>query len=384
MYPRHRVVSENLSLPGLSLRQAIERLQRLKFRPHLLLMYSGHNEFMHELAELAARPSLFGALDGMLNWSPTFRVLNLRLRRNLVLQSMVSGVGSDLVQWPISVPEIFEKRRLRFRQNLVQLANFARSRGIPMLWYIPAASESGFEPNRSVVDPHSQAAEVAALNRCFAEATDRERLEDWTGAAECYRAGLAREPQFAEFHFRLGECLLNQGQTDAAQRHFQDALDFDGHPVRLPRPFQQVIVEVGADFSIPVVFTGDALRRHTPTGILDKSLFHDNVHPTLRAFYYMGVAGADVLEKSGLLESRFGRPAEIPAGEFADAVREAKLDRIDLAKAHRGIANGLRWLARFRFDSTRRNEQSDRYVQIARRLETGEIDPGDEGTEALP
>src|SRR5262249_54002328 len=48
MYPQLRVVSENLAVPGQNLRQAIDCLKHLKFRPHLLVVYSGHNEFYHE------------------------------------------------------------------------------------------------------------------------------------------------------------------------------------------------------------------------------------------------------------------------------------------------------------------------------------------------
>ena len=86
---------------------------------------------------------------------------------------------------------------------------------------------------------------------------------------------------------------------------------------------------------------------------------------------------------SGLLLAECGPPAEIPPPQFVDAVAEMKIDRTDVATALRRIANGLRWLSRFRFDATRRRKQADDLVRLAERLEAGEIEPGEEGTESL-
>src|SRR5262249_49536291 len=150
--------------------------------------------------------------------------------------------------------------------------------------------------------------EIAELGELAKRAADDERKGAWGAAVQHYRSGLRAQPEFAEFHFRAGECLMHLRQFDEARDHFQRALEHDGHPVRATAEYRQAIEETGAAFSIPVVRAEDALRPHSPTGILDRSLFHDNVHPTLRGFFWMGVAGVDVLSESRCLESRFGRP----------------------------------------------------------------------------
>ena len=252
-----------------------------------------------------------------------------------------------------------------------------------MLWYVPAGLEAGYEPNTSLVARGTSPEEISGLKKCLRDGWEREHANDWTAAVELYRAALVRFPQFAEFHFRLGECFLRLGQIDEARRHLQAALDNDGRPSRQTRPFRKTLTEVAAACSIPVVVTEDALRPHTELGILDRSLFHDFVHPTLRGHYYMGIAGAERLRTSSLLESRFGPPADIPAARFTDAVQEFQIDRTDVARALRDVATGLRWHARIRFDGTRRIEQADESMRLAERLEAGQIEPGEDGTEGL-
>lgn len=384
MYPQRKVISENLAVPGQDVRRAVLCLGQLKFRPHLVLLYSGHNEFFHQTEEIGfSNESRFRALDGLLNWSPTFRVLNKRLRRNMALKTLKGGLERKFADSPVASPALSEQRRERFQHQLEVLARFGKSQGIAMLWYIPTGSESGYEPNRSCVRRGTPPAEIAALYERYSTAMQLQRERDWSAAAELYRDGLLRQPQFAEFHFRLAECLLKLGRTDEARKHFREALDEDGHPVRLIRPYRETIAKVAAAFSIPIVDAGDALQPHAAYGILGHSLFHDNVHPKLRGFYKLGMAGANVLQTSRLLEPHFGAPRNPPPAQFADAVKDFKVDRSDIAQAYRCIANGLRWLARLRFDTTQRDQQADRYLQLAERLEAGEIEPGEEGTEAL-
>lgn len=384
MHRDWRVVTANLAVPGQNLRQAIDCLATLQFKPHLLVVYCGHNEFHHEYEELAgSNATYFGALDDVLCCSPTFRVLNTRMRQNLLLRELKSGSHRGFVDRAIASPAMQERRLLRFRNQLEQLARHGQSQEIGMLWYVPAASESGFEPNRSCVRPRTSPQEIDDLYEIARRAADRKHADDWSAAAELYRTGLRAQPEFADFHFGLGECLQRLGQLDDARRHFQQALDTDGHPVRATQPYCSSVAEVGAAFSIPVVFTGAALRPHTESGILDRSLFHDNVHPTLRGFYYMGLAGADVLQQSRMLEPRFGPPKAIPAAEFVDAVKAMSIGRDDVALALRRSANGLRWLGRLRFEPARRIQQADEYERLAKLLESGEIDPGEEGIESL-
>lgn len=384
MYPECKVVSENIGVPGQSLQQAIACLPRLKYRPHLMLLYSGHNEFFHDIEEMAnGNECRFAALDGLFSLSPTFRVLNLSLRTCIPQKPRRVETSHELADGHVFLPTVVNRKRQRFQSRLEQLARFGRSQGIVMLWYVPAALEAGYDPNISFVDVGTSPAEIVRLTQDWNEAVELEMAGDWAAAINLYRAALVRQPHFAEFHFRLGECFLKVGQIDEARRHFQAAIDDDGRPSRQTNLFRKTLIDVAAAFSIPVVATAEALRPHTELGILDQSLFHDYVHPTLRGHFYMGMAAVEVLRKNGTLKPRCGPAADVPDSKFTDAVRDLEIDRSDVAGGLREEAAVLRWHARFRFDPRRRLEQATEYVRLAERLEAGQIEPGEEGTESL-
>jgi len=384
MYPERKVVSENIGVPGQSLQQAIACLPRLKYRPYLMLLYRGHNEFFHDIEEMAnGNECRFAALDGLFSLSPTFRVLNLSLRTCMPQKPRRAETSNELADGHVFLPTVVNRKRQRFNNRLEQLARFGQSQGIAMLWYVAAALEAGYDPNISYVGAGTTPEEIVRLTQDWHDAVEREQAGDWAGAIDRYRAALIRQPHLAEFHFRPGECLLKVGQIDEARRQFQAAIDDDGRPSRQTNLFRKTLVDVAATFSIPVVATADALRLHTKFGILDRSLFHDYVHPTLRGHFYMGIAAVEVLRKDGTLEPRYGPAADIPEAKFTDAVRDLKIDRSDVTGGLRNEAAVLRWHARFRFDPRYRLEQAAEYLRLAERLEAGQIEPGEEGTESL-
>jgi hypothetical protein len=222
------IVIHNLAVEGIDLMRAITQLQRLPCRPHAVLLYAGHNEFYHGIEEFALTSvGVFPRLDPWLAWSPTFRLANRALQQHFRLAWRMTHWERKLIDIPLANEEQHAERLRRFRSLLQQLAEYGAREQIPMVWFVPAASEAGFEPNRSLVQPGTSAGAQQTLEARYQEARRAEQAENWDLAAAIYRQGLAHQPQFAEFHFRLGQCLLNLGQFDAARQHLALALEHD-------------------------------------------------------------------------------------------------------------------------------------------------------------
>lgn len=384
MYPDKTIVMKNLSVGGQNLRESIRCLKSLKTKPHLLLLYSGHNEFYNEMGGfIMPAESPFGGLDPLLQWSPTFVLLDRSLSRQLAMHVLRNGTESFVAN-PISTRADYNRRLVRFRRLLVQLAQYCRREEIAAIWFVPASSESGFEPNRSVPSRFTTERSRRELRRLYDRARSLETDGKWTEAADLYRRGLGRQPGFAEFHFRLGHCSLELGHNAEAAKHFSLAMDNDGHPIRANRHYRDLVTAVANEIQIPLIDSPHVLRQHTEKGILDRTMFHDNVHLTMKGYYLLGIAACERLLDDKRLIHRFDTPVVGNRPEFEQAVSDAGITLYDLELAYARTARGLLWMTRWRFDSTDREHDSEQFDRWSRQLKDREIKPGDDGTEALP
>ncbi|HUG93457.1 MAG TPA: tetratricopeptide repeat protein, partial [Planctomycetaceae bacterium] len=375
------IVVHNLAQMGHNLRLAARQLRELRYRPHVLLVYAGHNEFYHDLEELhPMRESPFSGLDRWLRRSPLFRVAQGVFAGQFMQQRLKHGASRRLIDAPMATAELARRRLARFRRQLEELAGFCERAGIATLWFVPAGSESGFDPNRSFVNENATADAQADVERLYSEARAHENAGRWSAAATVYRRGLERQPKFAEFHFRLGECLAAEGRLAEAGPHFALALEHDGHPIRATREYRRAIAEVAARRGIPCIDAAGVLRPHAAEGILDRTLFNDNVHPTLRGYFLLGIAAADRIASDR--PDLFRPPSELPAPDFGAAVAELGVGVEELAAACEVTATGLEWLAGLRFDGSARLRVARQFSEWARRLRAGEIQPGEDGSES--
>jgi tetratricopeptide (TPR) repeat protein len=376
------IVVHNLAVPGINLPMAIHRLQDLRHRPHVLLVYCGHNEFYHEMIpEAHYNPGPFPVLDGVLDHSPTFRVFHQLLESRFPLVWRTTQWRRALVDRPLFVERYLARRLERFRSRLEQLAEFCRREQIVTIWFVPAASEIGFEPNRSLVRPGTSAADRQTLVDEYAEARAAEQRQDWARAAEIYRQGLAEQPEFAEFHFRLGRCLMEQGEYAEAQPHLAAALEFDGHPVRMPRGYREAVREVARTHGFPIIDVEAVLRPATPHGILDRTVFLDDVHPTLKGQFLLGCALAETLREP--FAAICGHEVALRPVTVRDAVTALGLDAEILAAAYDQLANGLDARVILRFDRQERSAEARQLRTIVTQLRTGALSFDATGVDAI-
>jgi hypothetical protein len=286
-----------------------------------------------------------------------------------------------LIDRPLLTGDQRSMRLKRFRYRLEQLAAFCRREQIATVWFVPTASESGFEPNRSVVSPGCSTATRKTLVADYAAAREAERRQDWSEAAEIYRRGLVEEPNFAEFHYRLGQCLLQLGEDATARKHLAAALECDAYPVRMQRDYREAVRDVATETDISVIDADAVLRPHTPRGILDRTLFLDDVHPTLKGQFLLATTAAEQLAPiyAATCDGDFTlRPATL-----TEALTALHLDAAKLAKAYTVLAEGLVRRGVWRFDRQTRLDDAARFRTIADQLRRGEIAVDQTGIEEV-
>jgi hypothetical protein len=118
-------------------------------------------------------------------------------------------------------------------------------------------------------------------------------------------------------------------------------------------------------------------------GILDRSVFLDYVHPNLRAYYDLGMAAIERLGSDKPWLQHVGPPQTPAHTDFASAIGWSGFTPKDLALAYRRTAEADRLMMRLRFESSRLSRDAQQYEDWSRRLESGAISPGQNGTESL-
>jgi hypothetical protein len=186
-----------------------------------------------------------------------------------------------LIDEPVYTPAEYRILLDDFERRLSSIVEFALRAGALPILISPPANDSDYEPNRSYLPPQTPRHERDAFAREFLAARKLEESDPQESLTR-YRALLARQPGFADLHYRLARVHKRLGDWDQAYRHALASRDHDGFPQRLPTRFQQVYLKVAARHRCTVIDGQDYFHKIGVHGLLDDHLFHDGIHPSLR------------------------------------------------------------------------------------------------------
>ena len=175
--------------------------------------------------------------------------------------------------------------------------------------------------------------------------------------------------------------LRGIGEQQEARKHFVLAKDLDQLPLRCLTAWQDAGIRAAKEYAVPVVQSEEILRKLSPDGILDETLFLDGVHPNLKATF----AIAQNVTRAIVTNEFAGTEITVDdMGNFSESLLELGVDANTLADAYSQTSDVWSHYAHFRaFARDNRERQARVWAQRAERLRNGEINPGEDGTEAL-
>ncbi len=374
---------------GISLTSVVRSLEQQTYRPDVVLLYSGHNEFqtrwgwsrtVHYYPEdLRTRPA-----DGFTEWvgdvTPFTRMIHAAVDRQKIDLPPIVKEDRDVVDRPVCDLAAREEVRATFARELETVASWCEKAGAVPIFIVPAGNDVGFDPDRSILDVSTRLSDRESFAARFFETKNRE-ISDPIGAITDYRRLIAGQPLFAEAHYRLARLLLAKGHLEEAGREFETARDLDGLPMRCPSEIQSLYREISAKHKTTVLVDGPSvLRRLSPSGLLDDHTFHDGQHPTFRAYLALAQNALDQLRNRSLFDLDKTSQPQIDPTECAS---KFDLDRPDRwALVCRRSANFWSKLASGRYDPSDRFARADRLTRAAERIELG-TKPEDAGVPGL-
>ena len=260
----------------------------LAYQPDLFVVLCGHNERVRIVPK-----SLLGFFEGS-RAAHRFRLL---LARNLRIYSVLAQLWGRLtapeapeempVQTVAHKPTLKEKERndrviqFEFDCNLQAMADLARDANVGLIFVAPCPNFRDCSPVGSIFDPNLTQQQKDAL---LAQLWRAQVLMDNHDIATCEErldALVARQPNYALFHYWLARCHERAGQFDLAKKEYLAALDTEWCGTRMTPALLRTMQQVAERNSVPFVDLFAVFASQSPHGLVGNNLIIDNCHPTI-------------------------------------------------------------------------------------------------------
>jgi hypothetical protein len=376
--PGRNVRIEMWAVGGATLEPMYRKLEKLKTRPDVLIVFSGHNELYgkwpwsrnapHYLdsLEVHQEPSV---LDRAMRASPFCRLLLETQDQWRVGMLPPERITRTLVDWPLLTDK--EKSGLldAYERRVEAIAEYCDSLGTLSVFIIPACNDGGYEPSRSILPPTASAAERRDFAAEFLQVRAIEP-DDTNRAIAGYRRLMARAPGFAETHFRLARLLERTSAWDEAREHYVQARELDAMPIRCPEAIRRIYRNVGQRHPGAIlVDSARVLEQLSPHGILDDNVYLDAQHSTFRGYLALAQDLLVQLHERHAFGWADGRPP--PQVSPDECARQFGLDADKWARVCQLSRGFYERTAFIRYDPTERLARAAAYVRAAELIRSG-------------
>lgn len=330
-----------------SYRVAALMAEIVEYQPDLVVVYTGHNEFLEERSYGSVRdtPAWWRAIDRRLRSLRTYAVVARLLQPREVLSGEVDAwldlsAGLDAYTRDDALASAVA---VHFRTNLERIVDRAALAGVELVLVTPAANLAASAPFKSEASAGLSLDAAGAFEAHLEKGKATLAAGDAEAAVPDLAGAVRIDPRHARARFELGRALLASGDLEAATREFEAARDQDVCPLRANSQLVRIAREVAAardvlSIDYPQLLQAASNDERRPPGA---EWFLDHVHPTIEAHQLLARALLDRFYEIGWLgvDPRTVRPRldQIEARAMAD------LDPRQHGVALRNLAKVLSW-----------------------------------------
>jgi len=262
----------------------------LEYSPDLLLLYTGHNEFVERefydrLTDAEPLPEglrlwlhhwrLYSALARLLSPTPE---KNDTAADGTTAAKLI-GFDADRHYSTDVAAADRETVRARFEDNLRAIVAAAQDAGVAVVLCTVPSNEKGWRPNQTGWPGTLSGVGRAAATRAIERAAEANGADDPEAALRAVAEVETYSTSAAGAWFEKGRALLALGRIDEAAAAFIAARDFDGQPGRAIGSLNDTIRTVARETGAVLVDTEATFRSLAADGIPGFDLFEDYVHP---------------------------------------------------------------------------------------------------------
>ena len=287
----------------------------LQYRPDLIIVMTGHNEFLedrtygavkersaarvwiedrlHSLRLVTLLRKGTGAMRGNPGRHRNQTVLKEQVDAKLDHESGYSSYHRD-EQWWRGVIE-------HYRLNLRVMVQLCRRAGVPIVLINPGSNLRDCPPFKSEHRQELSTEELAQWSGFFRAASEVQR-HDPAAALTSYRKAQSIDDRYAQLAYRIARCLDRLERYQEASRSYVKAKELDICPLRALEAMNQAVFRVAEETGTRLVDARTLLAQHSPEAIPGYNCYVDQVHPSIASNQLIGQALAQLVEEMELVE----------------------------------------------------------------------------------
>ena len=319
-HPIEVINAGGVSYASHRVRVLVEEL--LNYEPDLLVVYSGHNEFLEEraygdrLREGAALRLARRHLSGLrtVRWIRGWFGAGSSgaiTEGTDGKQRVAAEVQTRLDVWDglnsFTRDEALKRDVVaHFEWNLQAMVQLADAAGVPMVFVAPPSNALGFSPFKSEHRAELSADDAARFTTLVDSAADDLRAGAAASALASLEQAVQLDGEFANAHFLLGKAYLAADRPADAEAALMRAIDLDVCPLRAPTAIVEAVREVSSEAGVPLVDLPGILaergRSSKGHGALGNDEFIDHVHPKIEVHQLVAELLVDQIVENGWLK----------------------------------------------------------------------------------
>ncbi|MEO6097908.1 MAG: tetratricopeptide repeat protein [Fibrobacteria bacterium] len=339
----------------------IEEIAR--YQPDLILVYSGHNEFLEERTyrKVAAIPGPLRAFSSLLDHTRTFTVMRRALRRAKPGSTAESPAKDDRPSLSPEVDEVLARTigpetyvrddSLRagvlehYRISLERMAALAKSAGARVLFLTTPANERDCTPFKSESTPGIRPEDRAAVTLALGVADSLETAGRHAELSVMLDSIVLRDPRNADLLYRAGKAAMAAGRYAEAKRLLVRALEEDVCPLRALPTMRDIVRDVAQRTGSELLDVTASLEQKTRArlghDILGEPEFVDHVHLSIDEYRAIAMQVIGKLAALGEAKPKAGW-GEVDERAVAQRVM-AGMGSHELGEGLHNIAKLLNW-----------------------------------------
>jgi len=313
----------------------------LDYDPDLIVIYTGHNEFLEQRTSANWKPA--SARSDAVAWLAQMRTV--QLARTLVAKPASRTDAPARTELTSEVDALLDYsgglhdyRRddpwrepvvNHFRWNVEQMIHACQDRRVPLVLIRPVSNLIDCAPFKFEIDSKlSSEKQTAFIERWDDLRLNRDRIQNPLAEVEYL---MSIDPQHAGALYLKGRLLADQGDWESAKSCFVAARDADVCPLRAITPIVDAVTELAERFEVSLVDAEQLLTELSEHQIPGSKWLVDHVHPTIEGHQRIGEALAELCVSEHLTT-----PTNFAWKSYRRALYTAHLSRLGEAYFHRG------------------------------------------------